>query len=200
MRIFTAIVVVALSTLIGCGDSDKTKTYTVPKADDAKPVDAAAAGVATPGNFRIVGAIFPSDEPQWFFKLGGKSDALTPYVADLEKMFKTVRFPKGLKELPEWDLPAGWKNAGENRTKMAAETIQFGPADSPFLMTVTPAMGGMTANVARWAGQVGVKNFAPEKMGLYAKDIEAKNVKGLMVDMSGPNNPGMSPRPPMMPK
>ncbi len=196
MRIFTAIVVVALSTLIGCGDSDKTKTYTVPKADEAKPADTA---VAAAGDFRIVGAIFPSDEPQWFFKLGGKSDALAPYAADLEKMFKTVRFPKGLKELPEWDLPAGWKNAGENRAKMAAETIQFGPADSPFLMTVTPAMGGMAANIARWAGQVGVKNFTPEKIGQYTKEIEAKNVKGLMVDMSGPTNPVMA-RPPMMPK
>lgn len=199
MRIFTAIVVVALSTLIGCGDSDKTKTYTVPKPEEAKPAVAAAPGVATTGDFRIVGAIFPSDEPQWFFKLGGKSDALAPYAADLEKMFKTVRFPKGFKELPEWDLPAGWKNAGENRAKMAAETIQFGPADSPFLMTVTPAMGGMSANVARWAGQVGVKNFTPEKMGQYTKEIAAQNVKGLMVDMSGPTNPVMT-RPPMMPK
>ena len=195
MRISAAFVV-ALSTLIGCGDSDKTKTYTVPKADEAKP---AVPGVATTGDFRIVGAIFPSDEPQWFFKLIGKSDALTPYAADLEKLFKTVRFPKGLKGLPEWDLPAGWKNAGENHAKMAAETIQFGPADSPFLMTVTPAMGGMTANVARWAGQVGVKNFTPEKMGQYTKEIAAQNVKGLMVDMSGPTNPVMT-RPPMMPK
>ncbi len=197
MRIFTAIVVVALSTLIGCGDSDKTKTYTVPKADDTKPVDAGAPGVATTGDYRIVGAIFPSDEPQWFFKLGGKSDALTPYVADLEKLFKTVRFPKGFKGLPEWDLPAGWKNGGA--VSIAAESIQFGPPESPFTMTVTPATGGMTANVSRWATQVGVKNFTPEKMGLYTKEIEAKNVKGLMVDMSGPTNPVMS-RPPMMPK
>ena len=194
MRISAAFVVVALSTLIGCGDSDKTKTYTVPKADEAKP---AVPGVATTGDFRIVGAIFPNDEPQWFFKLIGKSDALAPYTADLEKLFKTVRFPKGFKELPEWDLPAGWKNGGA--VSISAETIQFGPAESPFTMTVTSATGGMTANVGRWAGQVGVKNFTPEKMAQYTKEIAAKNVKGLMVDMSGPTNPVMA-RPPMMPK
>ena len=193
MRISAAFVV-ALSTLIGCGDSDKTKTYTVPKADEAKP---AVPGVATTGDFRIVGAIFPSDEPQWFFKLIGKSDALTPYAADLEKLFKTVRFPKGLKGLPEWDLPAGWKNAGA--VSIAAETIQFGPAESPFTMTVTAATGALDINVARWAGQLGIKYYKPEKMGQYTKEIEAKNVKGLMVDMSGPTNPVMA-RPPMMPK
>ena len=69
---------------------------------------------------------------------------------------------------------------------MRADTIRFGPADSPLEMTVIAAMGGPKENVDRWAGQLGAKaDFAKA-----TKEITtAGGVKGLRVDVTGPKNP-----------
>jgi hypothetical protein len=177
--VFVAAVVFAAG---GCGESDEIKTTKVPKA-------AAEAKTESAGEYRIIGAMFPADEPQWFFKLAGPADKLEPIAPEFEKMLKTVRFPNGLKNAPVWDMPAGWQSGGPNPGKMAVDTIRLGPPESPLEATLTQVGGEPVANVGRWAGQVGVTGFTAADLPKYTKPLEAQNIKGLWADVRGPKNP-----------
>jgi hypothetical protein len=178
-RLVAPLVALGRLTLVGCGPSEEVRSYTVPKSNDP-----AAAPAAGQGDYRILGAMFPADEPAWFFKLTGKADALAAHEAAFDKFLASVKFPDGPAKPPTYDLPDGWKSEGPRG--MRADTIRFGPADSPLEMTVISAMGGPKENVDRWAGQLGAKaDFAKA-----TKEIStAGGVKGLRVDVTGPKNP-----------
>lgn len=173
----------------GCGEQpDTIRTYKVPKPADVPPDDVP--------QYRIVGAMFPADNPAWFFKLAGAAEQIEPQAAAFEKMLASVRFPNGLRNLPVWDMPAGWSSGGERPEKMARDTIRLGP-DSPLEATLTQAGGDVFQNVERWAGQVGLKPFTEAEMAKHTRAFEAGNVKGLWVDVRGSKNPAAA-RPPFM--
>jgi hypothetical protein len=179
IRLPVPLAALGLLTLVGCGSGEGIRSYTVPTTGErAGPV---AAG---PGDFRILGAMFPADRPAWFFKLTGKADSLAAHEAAFEKFLASVKFPDGPDKPPAYDLPDGWKSVGPRA--MRADTIRLGPANSPLEMTVIGAMGGPKQNVDRWAEQLGTKaDFAKA-----TKEITtAGGVKGLRVDLTGPKNP-----------
>ncbi len=179
----------------GCGERDGgVKVHTAPKPAGAGPVNASAADApaADGTQYRILGAMFPADDPQWFFKLTGKADDLKPHEAGFDALLKSVRFPNGLKSPPVWTLPDGWTDTGPSG--MRAATIKFGPADRPQEISVMQAMGGVKGNVDRWAGQVGATADATAKA--TTEVTSEAGAKGLRVDLTGPKNPsagGMTP-------
>jgi hypothetical protein len=164
--------------LIGCGPSEEVRSYSVPKSNEP------AAPAASQGDYRILGAMFPADEPVWFFKLTGKVDALAAHEAAFDKFLASVKFPGGPSKPPTYDLPDGWKSEGPRA--MRADSIRLGPADSPLELSVSSAGGGAEGNVQRWADQVGSgADFAKA-----TKEITtASGVKGLRVDVTGPKDP-----------
>lgn len=178
LRLAAPLVALALLTLVGCGPSEEVRSYSVPKPNDP------ASPAASQGDYRILGAMFPADEPAWFFKITGRADALAAHEAAFDKLLASVKFPDGPKKPPTYDLPDGWKSEGPRG--MRADTIRFGPADSPLELTVIGAMGGPKENVDRWAGQLGTKaDFAKA-----TKEITtAGGVKGIRVDVTGPKDP-----------
>jgi hypothetical protein len=174
-----------LFALAGCGQREQIRSY-----DVAKTSQKAGETATTGGEYRILGAMFPADEPKWFFKLTGPADALAAHQTEFDQFLKSVRFPDGAGKPPKYDLPAGWKSAGPRDVGgiTITDTITFGPAERPLKMTVTPAMGGVKANVQRWAGQVG-GTADPTKS--THEITTASGVKGVRVDVSGPKNPTM---------
>lgn len=159
--------------ILGCSKEEPIRVYTAPKPDEVR--------------YRILGGIFPADEPAWFFKLAGRADDIDAVQPDVEKFLASVRLPNGPQNLPVWDVPAGWKSAG--RTQFAAETFAI---NDRLTLSVTPATGGLEPNVARWAGQLGL-TWNPADKDKYLKPLGTPP-KGWLVDLSGPNNPTARPR------
>ena len=168
---------------IGCGGGDGVNNYTVPKTTDAsKPVG----GDAAAGEYRILGGMFPADDPQWFFKLTGPAEAPPAHEAGFDKLLESVSLPPGGGP-PEFTPPEGWQR-GPGRAGIVVATIRT--PDGKHEVTVTSSSGGVQENLRRWAvQQLGAKGFDPTDIGKVTKTVEARGVKGLRTDLRGPNNP-----------
>ncbi|MBA4066166.1 MAG: hypothetical protein C0501_21115 [Isosphaera sp.] len=183
----------------GCAADEPIQTYDVPKAakyDGQQPAPA--------GDYRILGAMFPANDPTWFFKFAGKADQVAKHEADFDKMLATVKLtPTG----PQFDTPAGWKRLGPRVVKRGGvalsiyETVQFGPESEPLEVSVTRSGGGTLENVSRWYGQVGRPAPKPDQLASVTAPLPAADgLKGLRVDVSGPKNPATGGGPMMMGK
>ncbi|MBX9582802.1 MAG: hypothetical protein K2X87_21050 [Gemmataceae bacterium] len=171
----------------GCGTDPAISSYRVPRSTEAgqpAPPDAPA------GDYRILGAMYPADDPQWFLKLTGPADAVAKNEAAFDKLAATLALPAGGAKAPTFTLPEGWKLAGPR--SIHAETVR---TPDGLEMTVTASVGGVAANVDRWAGQVGAANPAGA-----TRPLDAAGVKGLRVDLRGPKNPSAGGMGPMMGK
>jgi hypothetical protein len=196
-------VMLAVVFCVGCPQPAEIKTETRPKASDSPNVNAPSAPsleqpkatttsttsttstTAGPSEYQIIGAMFPAEKPEWFFKFAGKTEALAPHTAAIETLFKSVRFPNGLSKEPLWDTPKDWKVETQNSITRAIIRIA-----SPDLQgSLTSAMGGTFQNVERWAGQLGVRGFSEANMTTATRVIEAQGVKGLLVDVKGSQKP-----------
>lgn len=192
---------VLLLGLLGCQKPDEIQTYKLPKTSDSPKPGAAKEPALTDapatGEHRILGAMFPADKPEWFFRIVGPADKLAPHKEKFEAMLKTVRFPKGLQEPPAFDPPAGWKLGGGRPGRSMNGIMIAGPAETVLIdgdknleITVTSAMGEPFANVRRWAVDLlGNPGFTPADMPNVTKTVDAKEVKGLLADLRGPKNP-----------
>ncbi len=178
---------------VGCGGEEGVNTYTVPRATDAGKKDS---GYVHEGEYRILGAMYPADNPRWFFKLPGPTAELTKYEADFDKLIESVSLPNNDKP-PEFTTPEGWKR-GPGRGDIVAATIRT--PDGKYEVTVTSSSGGVLSNLKRWATdpkQLGGKGFDQNDIPKVTKRINANGVKGLRADLRGPNNPAT--KGPMMP-
>ncbi len=181
----------------GCGGGDGVSSYNTPKTTEAaraeKEPGPAPGPVAAGGDGRILGAMFPADNPQWFFKLPGPADALTPHEAGFDQLLASVSLPAN--GPPEFATPEGWKR-GPGRAGIVVATLRT--PDGKYEVTLTSSAGGVEGNLKRWAvDQLGNANFDASKI---TKIVEAKGVKGLRVDVRGPKMPPMGGGGPMMGK
>lgn len=183
---------------VGCSGSDDggIKTYKLAYPDDKGTSDAKlptghppAGGPSQPatGGLRILGAIYPADNPTWFFKITGPDDQLDKYVADFDKLIQSVKLQGDA--VPTFTLPEGWTLGGPRTVSRGGvnvtfdQTVKFGPPASPFELTVSRAAGGVMSNVSRWGMQAGVHIATPADMNKYTKEFAADQVKGLRVDL-----------------
>jgi hypothetical protein len=136
--------------------------------------------------YRMLGAMFPTDEPVWFFKFSGPADELTKYEAGFDELLKSVKL-NGAASV-DFTAPKGWtKGAGRDGFVKVVATAT--PPDSNLEVTVTQSGGGVQMNLGRWVGQIGLK-AGTDDLAKYTKTIEtASGVKGLRVDLKGPKNP-----------
>lgn len=164
----------------GCGGDEGIQSYRVPRT--AAPTEKAAPGGAT--GYRILGAMYPADDPAWFFKLTGPAEQVAKFEADFDKLAASVQIKDGA-SLPTFSLPAGWSLGG--RKSIHAETIKL--PGSTLEVTVTASAGGAQPNVKRWADQVGQAGVPVN----FTKTFDAASGKGLRVDVTGPKNPSGGP-------
>lgn len=173
----------------GCGPNEGVTTYTVPtpaRIDEGEIPPRA-------GDYRILGGVFPADEPAWFFKFTGKADEVAKFEPGFDLILKSVRFPKGIEEAPEFDTPAGWVNDGPQDVGgiRIVATLRPNPADANLKVTVTQSAGGLLGNLDRWAvSQLGGAKIRRAELPRITREIESGGVKGLRVDLRGPNDPG----------
>jgi hypothetical protein len=176
----------------GCGSEEGVTKTQVPKTSDrskAEPV-ASTPIEPMPGAYRILGAMYPADRPQWFFKLVGPTDTLAQYEAGFLKLLGSVSLPAG-GGVPEFTLPEGWTR-GPGRDGIVVATVRT--PDGKYEATVTSAIGGVAANLKRWAvDQLGNASFTEADVTKYTRIVEANGVQGLRTDLRGPKMPPAGP-------
>lgn len=181
----------------GCGSDESIRTYKVPKPSerDAK----------RPAAYRILGALYPADNPVWYLKFSGSIEELTKHESDWEKFIAGVKF-KSETDVPEFTLPAGWTKTGP-RTKSGIKTddvIRIGAKDPPLEVTITyispGPQSGLKANLVRWAIQQLDGDYDPDALEALAVSFDSAGGKGLRVDLRGPKNPTAAGGPMMKPR
>ncbi len=176
----------ALIVAAGCPEKKGVEAYSVPKPGDAP---AAAAG-----EYRILGAVFPADEPAWFFKLAGSAEQVGKVEPAFDALVKSVRFPNGPDKAPTFDAPEGATRTGPTERQTMGVTIRTEetlklPNGGPDV-TLTQSGGGLDTNLSRWAAnQLGMDVPAEGTFRKYTTPVEAGGVKGLRVALAGPKNP-----------
>jgi hypothetical protein len=155
-----------------------------PKPGGPKPPGGGASALTT-GEYRILGAMFPADEPQWFVKLTGSAAGLELHVAGFDQLLGSFSFPAGA--APKFDAPPGW-TVGPGRAGIVTATLRT--PDGKFEVTITSSIGGVFPNLRRWAvEQLGNGSFTQDDVPKITKKVDAKGAQGLRVDVRGPNNP-----------
>lgn len=200
---------VLAATLVGCKDEGSIRVYNVPKLTN--PENAAAntgrgshTGHNHPGHnhgditVRMVGAIIPRADRVWFFKAMAPEPLIKAEVETIRQLIENVKFVANVggdesepRELPQWELPKGWTNAG--KSGMRYDTITIGSAAHPIELTVTPlgpGSGDVTANVQRWAGQVGVNNPSTSQLASYTEAIRVAGQPATFVNIPGTGGDG----------
>lgn len=177
----------------GCGGNEGVTKYDVPKDPNAgKKGEPEAAG-----DYRMLGAMFPADDPQWFFKYSDTAAEVAKNEAGFDEMLKSVKLNGD--NPPEFTAPKGWQKDTKGREGFVKVHAIVRPPEGRGEVTLTQSRGGVAANLSRWVGQVGLKPGADD-VAKYTKTITTeKGDKGLRVDLKGPNNPETKRGGPMMP-
>jgi hypothetical protein len=168
----------------GCGNQEGVTKTTVPKETEAPKSE----------DYRLLGGMFPAEHPGWFFKYNGPIAEVSKYEADFDKLLASVKL-NGDAPL-EFTPPEGWER-GPGRDGFVKVFATVKTKDGKQEVSITQSAGGAGPNLDRWVGLIGLKPGIDD-MKKYTKVIEAKGVKGLKVDLKGPNDPSTK-RGPMPP-
>ena len=150
---------------------------------------------------RIIVALVSKDEFTWFFKLQGDAGLVGSQRPAFLDFLKNVTIdsadahgpvtasapPSARAGLPGWIVPANWKAEQPSSSMLLA---QFGIAGDAGAGTVTVsqlggAAGGLTANLNRWRGQLGLAPVSTAEAENSAKTIDVSSGKATFVELSG---------------
>jgi hypothetical protein len=160
--------------LCGCAPEEPIRTYTAPKAVEV--------------TYTIHGGCFPAEgEPQWFFKVSGRTAQLAEHKPAIDAFFTSVRPAAKERDTPTWTLPPGWTATGPNPKKFADEVLSFGDKEKPLLLTVSNVRGGLDQNLARWAKQLAAP-WGDDAKGKALKPLGTPPI-GWQIELTGPNDP-----------
>jgi hypothetical protein len=177
--------------VLGCQPDEQIHRYQVPKETQKEEPSGA------PGKVRLLAAILPHGEDTWFFKLVGPTPEVTATEPTFDRFIQSIRFPEHGKDTITWTVPEGWQYEGPKEFRYC--TFHFGTKDQPLELTVFKFAGqaGSTLdNVNRWRGRdLGLEAIGPIQLSRYTKGIQIADVKGTLVDMSGPGAPKAGKKP-----
>jgi hypothetical protein len=161
---------------------------------------------------RTLAAILPAGEMTVFFKMTGEdalvaaerpkflawlksvdtgegasaASAPSPAATDPADMRGAVPPPPSA-DLPRWDVPAGWKDAGPKPMRLASfEVPDPAGAGDVSVSVLAGDGGGLLANVNRWRGQVGLAPLDDAGFRAAASAVRtASGESGVLVHLTG---------------
>ncbi len=196
--------VVAIAVQTGCEQSEGIAHYKVDKAPPSEAprdtaLQAASEQPAGEPKDRTLGAIVPSGEQGWFFKLTGPKDAVAAKTDEFTSFVKSIHFSSQGK--PEWTLPQGWQEQPGSGIRFA--TLLIPADDKPLEVSVTALprtsgddQGYLLSNVNRWRGQMKLPPITKEQLASESTQLELAHATATFVNLLGtaaPNPMGGGP-------
>lgn len=193
---WTAVLLVALLVLSGCGPADRIEQRVlsfdqtgIPEPVRLPPM-AKATGAAV--RSRMVTAIATLPAATWFFKAVGPVDDLTTALPDLQKFLQGVRFDDNGQ--PQFTVPASWKSAPARPGRF--KTFLFGAAEQPSIELAISELGpnqDLPSNVNRWRGQLALPPLEDEAARTSLDTLACEGGEFLLFDEVGLYQGGMAP-------
>ncbi len=179
--------------LAGCQENEEIRRYSVEKQGVEKmaPPDNALI-IPTPGKptDRLLAAIVPRGEQTWFFKVTGRADALDKETETFRTFVRSLRFAEGQGGHPTWTLPEGWRAIPASGMRFA--TLQFGPKEEPFELTVIPLPSPqddqnayILSNINRWRGQLSRPPIGQQQMAEQSEQFDLDDATATIVSILG---------------
>jgi len=162
--------------------------------EEPKPIALATTPDPVDGKVRLLGAIIPQPEENWFVKMRGPSAD----VAGAEKQFRafveSVKLTGKEDDPVTWTLPQGWEREKSIEDRLTFRAFRFGPKEKPLDVTISRAGGALLDNLNRWRGQVGLKTMWKfSELPRVTHTVDMNGLKVVLVDMSGPGSTGRMP-------
>ena len=148
---------------------------------------------------RIVTAFLHRDGRTWFFKLQGTPAEVEPQLDAFRAFIKSVRFeaagspagnppsagttpPPAPSDAVPGALPTGWKPLAAG--PMQAAKFSAGDAGAEVAVSIFPDItGGITANVQRWRGQLGLPEATEAELKAAAVPLPGAPEGSVVVDL-----------------
>jgi len=164
---------------------------------------------------RILAAFQRRDDTSWFFKMTGDDQLVAEQKPAFIEFLGSVSFadttavktdlppshppinPAALQppgpataadpNTPKWQTPSGWKEVAAGQF-LVAKFIATGSGNAQAAINVSMSAGdggGLSANVNRWRGQLGLQPLAQAELEKQAKPLEVSSGKATLVEMTG---------------
>lgn len=184
---------------IGCSSDDPIVRHEIPKERSGlehlrdASLSAEEASAEKPAESseqdRMVVALAMRDDATWFFKLNGPVSRVSETEDQWRPFLKSVSFDDSGK--PEWELPDGWKVAGQKPMRFA--TLVVGPKKPPIELAISSLSAGqdLLLNVNRWRGQLGLDPTTEDDLKDGLTTIDAGDQKLTLFDATGKMSGGM---------
>ena len=180
MRAYIYIPILSLLTLLtGCSE-DKIHSYEVAReAPEGWPADKNIQNPAEVPNNAPTHSPAAKPEPANTAQPAANS-AMQPLpgMAQQASAFQT----------PEWTVPDAWKAQPLGPMRKGSWTVeQYGKSAEISALAFPGMVGGMLANINRWAGQVGAKPLTAEELATLKQKhtVDVDGSKGLFVELNG---------------
>ena len=154
---------------------------------------------------RIVGAIVKRPGVTWFFKMSGSDAPVVEQKAAFGKFLRSVSFVEGSGAMmaaasaankipapadtggpakPKWDAPAHWQLQPGKTMVVASYAISSEGGKAEIAISSFPGdVGGLSANIARWRGQIGLKSASEADVSKLASPLDVNGTSATLVDM-----------------
>jgi hypothetical protein len=157
---------------------------------------------------RILVAMTTRGETSWFFKVTGEDAFVREQKPVVIQFLKSIKFsssaepaqfaeahrmlstnsklaPTESADHPAWVVPAGWQEMPAGQM-LVAKYLAQGTDGAKAEVNIGTAMGGVTANVNRWRGQLGLGPLDEDGVNKLATSIDVEGGgKAMVVDFSG---------------
>jgi hypothetical protein len=149
---------------------------------------------------RILVAMLTRGDMSWFFKITGADAFVASQKENFLQFLKSVLFnenaPAELSTAPAaqnanavsiWTIPSGWQQVTPSQFLLAEFSISS-PDDGQADVNVAELEregGGLTLNVNRWRGQVGLPAASETEFSKDVSTFDIPNGKATMVDVTG---------------
>ena len=164
---------------------------------------------------RILGVIQRRDDMAWFFKMTGDAVLVEkqkpafvaflkslnfaaspapmalppshPSVGDMGMGASPAASPISSEGKPNWQVPAGWQEVSGGQF-LVAKFMLAGEGGGTAAVNVSSSAGeggGLTSNVNRWRGQLGLAPLSDDDVNKLATTFDAPGGRASLVDLSG---------------
>ncbi|MFZ0826328.1 MAG: hypothetical protein WAO02_02800 [Verrucomicrobiia bacterium] len=164
---------------------------------------------------RILGVIQHRDDAAWFFKMTGDASLVEQQKPAFVAFLKSVQFataqppaemppghpptgdmglggpataaPISSEGKPNWQVPSGWQEVSAGQFLVAKFTLTGdGGATAAVNVSSSPGEGGgLSGNVNRWRGQLGLDKLSDDDVTKLVTIIDVAGGKASLVDLSG---------------